>query len=352
MSITSVLLVRQTALGDVVLLEPAIRALRERFPGARIDLVTEQRFVELARALLAVDAVVGFDRHGRDRGLAGIARVVSRLPVERYDVAVDLAGKPRTRLLLARVPASRRLVIAKRTLAGGLLALLGTDPPIHDRHASALYLETLAPLGILAPTGDALAPRLARLEPLPREGARASTRIGLAPGASHATKRWPSARFAELAERLCRLRPEAELVLIGGEGDRSLLEEIAARAHVARFAPLDVAALDPLGLARVIAGLELLVSVDSGPAHLAAGLGVPVVVLFGPTSPVRWGPRGPRGRVVTLALDCSPCSNFGGERCPVPARAHACMEALDVAMVEAELLPLLGSLRRCDTGAT
>jgi heptosyltransferase II len=68
---------------------------------------------------------------------------------------------------------------------------------------------------------------------------------------------------------------------------------------------------------------------DSGPAHLAAALGRPLVVFFGPTSPIRWAPTGPAVRVLHESLPCSPCSNHGGNRCPIGT--HACLEAIPVA---------------------
>lgn len=122
-------------------------------------------------------------------------------------------------------------------------------------------------------------------------------------------------------------------VAIGGPNDRTVLDAMRAEAGAAAFEPLDVSKLDVDGLATVLASLDLLVSVDSGPAHLAAAMDVPTVVLFGPTSFVRWGPRGGPHQVVSLALDCAPCSNTGGARCPRPERDHACMRDLKPARV-------------------
>src|SRR5262249_8572387 len=115
----------------------------------------------------------------------------------------------------------------------------------------------------------------------------------------------------------------------------------AVRGAKAGFEALDVSALDVAQLAAEIAALDLLVSVDSGPAHLGAAYGVPVVVLFGPTSWVRWGPRGARGRALSLELPCAPCSNIGGERCPLPDHSHRCMKELDVPRVLAAALEML-----------
>lgn len=322
-----ILVIRLTALGDVVLCEPVVRALRSRHPEAKIDVLTEARYAPLVRECFPVDHVIGWDRRGEDRGAAGLKRVRARLPVQEYSTVIDLQGKLRTRAFSRLLDAQQKLVLRKRRGLQSVLAVLGHDPPIHDRHASEVYASAVESLelGAIDPH-----PQLKR----PARALAGDQLIGLSPGATHATKRWPAERFASLATRLAQERPGARFVLIGGEGDRAVLEEIRRLSKETRFETrfetLDVAALDVLELARVLASLELLVSVDSGPAHLAAAFGVPVVAIFGPTSTVRWGPRGAQHRIVSLALDCAPCSNMGGERCPRPDRAHACMNDLHV----------------------
>jgi ADP-heptose:LPS heptosyltransferase len=319
----NILLIRLTALGDVVLVEPIVRALREKHPGARIDLLTEARYAELAGATFGVDSAIGYDRRGKDAGYAGLARVVEGLPVPKYNLVADLQGKIRTRALARGVPADERLVLRKRSLGEAVLAILGNDPPIDDRHATELYASVFGELRV-----DSI-PRLSRPKPALEKHA-GELLIGLSPGATHATKRWAPERFAEVADAL---PAHARFVLIGGEGDRTTLETIRASSKTAKIDPLDVTKLDVFAMCRVLASFDLLISVDTGPAHLAAGFGVPVVVLFGPTSITRWAPRAPEHRVVSLRLDCSPCSNMGGEKCPRPDRDHACLRELSVEAV-------------------
>jgi ADP-heptose:LPS heptosyltransferase len=332
-----VLLIRVSALGDVVLTAPAVRALRVVHPGIRVDLVTDPRYVDLALAHLGYDRAVPFERRGADAGGAGLERVVARLPEARYDAVVDLQGKLRTRALARRVPADRRLVLQKRSLGRALLSLVGHDPPLTDRRAAQLYLDALAPLG-LPPD----APLALGLGGAPPRGT--GLRVGLSPSATHATKRWPPARFGALADALAAAHPGVELVLIGGPGDVEVLAAVRAAAQVP-FAPEDVTRLSVLELARVIAGLHLMISVDTGPAHLSAGFGVPTVVIFGPTAPERWGPVGPGHQVVRRNLDCMPCSNTGDATCPRAGRNHACLAELEVAPVLAAAEAALAEAR-------
>lgn len=329
-------MIRLTALGDVVLVEPVLRGLKVRFPDAAIDLVTEARYASLAHHALPVDHVVGWDRRGEDAGFAGVERVKARLPAQRYGLIVDLQGKLRTRTLAHRLEAGRRLFLQKRGPLKALLSVLGHDPPEQGRHSTRLYLDVLRPLGL----PDDLDPRprlsLARTP-------HAGLRIGVAPGASHPTKEWPAEHFNALLAGLSRAHPQAELHLVGGPAERPLLEGL--RAAAPRIAPVDTTPFDVWALTQHLAGLDLLISVDTGPAHVAAALGVPTLVLFGPTSPVRWGPQGPPHRALSLGLDCAPCSNTGGARCPRPDRALACLKDLAPEQVLAEAAAMLEATR-------
>lgn len=312
------LVIRKSALGDVVLTEPVIRALQSAHPEIAVDLATDRRYLPLMER-------------------AGYARVLpltgTEVLAERYDLVIDLQGKLRTRSLARRIRADRKLTLRKRSAAKAVLSLFGYDPPIADRHSTALYLSVLEQAGI--PTGAIdRAPRLLR-RVQPEE-----LLIGLVPGATHETKQWLPARFGELADRLQRELPDAAFVPIGGQGDERLIAQVLATARRARFLP-DTTALDLTELTDRIERLSLMISVDTGPAHVAAALGVPVVVLFGPTSPVRWGPIGERHRALSLGLECAPCSNTGGPRCPLPGSPHACMRDLPVDLVEGAALAAL-----------
>lgn len=330
-------MIRLTALGDVVLAEPVLRALRRLRPNHPIDFVTEAHYAALAARALPVDTVTGWDRRGEDAGFKGVERVKARLPSSRYELIVDLQGKLRTRTLAHRLDAGRRLFLQKRSPLGAILSVFGHDPPQKQRHSTQLYLDVLRPLGSLE--GFDPRPRLG----LPR-ASHSGLRIGLAPGASHATKEWPLDHFQALAKALKSARPHAQLSLIGGPSERAKLEVL--RTSGLTFTEDDSTTLDVLALTEGIAGLDLLISVDTGPAHLAAALGVPTVVIFGPTSPVRWGPLGEPHRAVSLHLDCAPCSNTGGARCPRPDRELSCLRSLGVEQVLSAAMQALESVGR------
>ncbi len=326
-----ILVVRLSALGDVLLATPAVRALKRHFPSASIDWLVEKPYGPLiAGNPYAVPLV--YEKSGAHAGPSGFFQLRSDLARRGYDLVVDLQGKPKTRLFHA--VGKRCLALRTRTAAQAFLTLVGRDPPLTRAHAVDLFLEALAPLGI-APDGRALDLRVTAEMRAEAAGALPEGRLlGLAPGSRWETKRWPAERFAQLAAQL-RARGFTPL-LLGGPGDAAALAAVRAALDVtsgpgAGEAVADTAALSVGGLAAAIERCELVVAGDSGPAHMAAALGTPVVALFGPTSPERWRPLSERAQVVRLDLPCAPCSNHGGARCP--KGHHACMAQLEVGPV-------------------
>jgi heptosyltransferase-2 len=165
--------------------------------------------------------------------------------------------------------------------------------------------------------------------------------IAVAPAATHATKGWGPAKYAQLVKRV--LPPGAPLVLVGGPNDAADLH--AFRDELGAWAGLlDTSTLPLTTLAALLSKCRMLVGNDSGPIHLATLLGVPSVAVFGPTSVQRWGPppyEDATHRAVSLRLSCSPCSNHGGKVCPLGH--HHCMKQLTVERVMQEVEALTPS---------
>lgn len=325
-----IVVVRTSALGDVVLATPVLRALHARWPGAEIHFVTSGAFAPLFDGLPGVTKVWRWEPKGRHVGLRGFARFAAALAAAGpFDLGVDLQNKVRTRLLLGRLRPARVEVFVKRAgVVAAARSLAGDDPVLDRGPAAALYLEALADLGLPAgdllpavvppPTAVAAADRLLAAA----EGAPV---VALAPGARWAVKRWPPERFAEVGDAVAA--QGARIVLAGGPADLEAFEAVRAAM---RAVPIgDTAGLDVAGLAAVLARCAVVVTCDSAPSHLAQAVGTPVVALFGPTSPRRWGPLPGAGAAIALPLACAPCSNHGKRGCPLGHRA--CLEQLPAA---------------------
>lgn len=318
-----VLVIRTSALGDLVLATPFFRALADHVQ-APIEVLTSPPYAGLLDGFPHIAKVHAWER---ERGVGAMARALAeRGP---FDLVVDLQNKARTLALLLRLPAKRRRrLIKRRGLGGAIGSLLGGGPILHDRAAAALYFDAMPELdpgaGILRPEVALHADARAAAAQVVGRAAGAPI-VGLAPGARWALKRWPPERFAEVGAAL--QAEGAEILLVGGPQDRAEIDRILGA--LPRPALGDTAALGLADLAALLARLELLVTVDSGPAHLAQAVGTPVVSIFGPTSFRRWGPAEGMGGVVALPLGCSPCSNYGKGGCAFGDRA--CLEALPAA---------------------
>jgi heptosyltransferase II len=312
----NILVIRYSALGDVVLATSVLEPLRARFPGARLEWVTDALYAPLLEGLPELAQVHRLAKDGPNSALPLAARLRGR-----YDVVVDLQNKVRS-ALVARAAAPLRTAFKRRSATAAVLALFGSDPPLVRAHATRLYAEALAPLGVTdpGPLKVNLSPQALALAADALQSVEGPA-VALAPGARWATKRWPAERFAAVADALAA--DGVSIVLCGGPGDRDAFAAFRAstRAKVAAdlsFLPIDA-------LAAAIARLQLLVACDSGPVHLATAVGTPVLAFVRPTSAIRWVPPTP-GRALTLGLACSPCSNHGGDYCP--EGHHRCLADL------------------------
>ncbi|MDF1565637.1 MAG: glycosyltransferase family 9 protein [Deltaproteobacteria bacterium] len=332
------LVIRLSAIGDVLLTFPALHALREVQEGTRLAFLTDPAQAPLLRDQPLIDRLFVWPRDGRGRA-APVAEVHALLKDEAFTSVIDLQNKVRTRRLVAALRRDRALESARlqrRSLGGALLALLGRDRPLEGPHATRLYFRALGAFGVRPPPGAPDAPLPYRWT-IPGEGRSElevfelppAPRVGLAPASRWPTKDWPLERYQALARLL--IDEGSSVVFIGGPDERALHERLMKElpaGRVATSADLGLAALGAL-----LARLTLLVSADSGPAHLASAVGCPVVTLFGPTAPGRWapGPQGPAVHLLHLGLPCQPCSNHGTMSCPLGH--HDCLRGIEVEMV-------------------
>lgn len=334
-------IVKPSSLGDVIHALPVAVALKEAFPGVEVHWVVARPYAELVAAHPAVDRVLVFERRrwggwGFWRHRAEWRALVRQLREAGYDVAVDLQGLARSALLVRASGAPVRVGLTSARECARLAYTVTAGPREAEVHAVDRYLQVLRTLGVAPPTKPRFAlavPRGARdrVEARLADEGVSGRFVCLAPGARWESKRWPAERFAELAARLAA-EQGVEVVVVGGEEDRSRAEVIlqrvgsAARDWTGRTTLAELAAL--------LERAALLVSNDSGPMHLAAALGTPVVAVFGPTNPARTGPYGPRTAVVTSAAHCAPCYR---RRC----RRWICLRGVRVEEVHRQVSALL-----------
>jgi heptosyltransferase-2 len=321
----SVLLLRFSSLGDVVLATAAVKALHEDVPQAEIHVATKAPFAEIFSAHPAVANVLALPPGGELRALD------AKIREERYDWVVDLHGNLRTRWLRARIRGPRWSVYRKAALRRRVAALLRRPELLPAEHVIDRYLRALEPLGV-SPLR-----RLPEILPRERDGEEpgrildragfgdARDLIALAPGARWPAKAWPEGYWGELLRRI-RDQDRLQPILVGGDEDAALCDRIADAAGTPVVKAAGV--LSVLGTAALLSRCRLLVANDSAPMHLAVAVGLPVVALFGPTvSGFGFFPLGGRDRVLERELPCRPCSVHGGTRCP--EGHHSCLRDIE-----------------------
>lgn len=316
-SFRNILIVRTDRLGDVVLTTPAIKALRQACPQTRISILVAPLTRELLIGNPYLDEILVDDSRGSHWGIWGFFRLVSSLRQRRFDLAIIYHTKKRTNWLCFMAGIPRRIGY-KNEKAGFLL----TDPirderHLGERHEAQYCLDLLRHLSlpsnpILDKSPQALAEdlyvavtpqTLQWLDGLcqARHIEDHDRMIAVHPWASDPAKEWPLEQFAELINRVVERYPSV-IVLIGAERTRKISKLIAGRVRVPVW---DLTSQTTVGqLAAVLKRCHLLISNDSGPVHVAVGVGTPVVSIFTRNQPginhERWRPLGAASRVVSV----------------------------------------------------
>ncbi len=332
-----VLIVRMGALGDIVHALPVLAALRASRPDVAVDWLVDARYagvlalVEGVRRRIVVRAASAEERAGevRFRGVPGLLTAVSDLRAQGYDAAIDLQGLVKS-AAFARLSGARRVIGFVRAqlrepAAGWLYREQVAGPATgHVVHKNLAVLPALGvpAAGIVFPWKDVPSAVVTAV----RADARVAAAGGFAivnPGAAWDNKRWPPERFGALAAALGERFGLPSVVTWGpGEEARAAAVVAAAAGHALLSPP--TALIDLLALARQA---RLVISGDTGPLHLAASVGAPVVGLFGPTRPDRNGPWRPEDVSVSRAATCV-C--FHKRQCQ---RGRPCIEEIEVAEV-------------------
>ncbi len=359
-------------LGDAVMTTPALQRLREAKPGARITLLTPAKLEEIWRQHPALDAVETFEAG------ESVWRVGRRLRAGNFDLGLALPNSPRSALelrlagipervgyagpwrnwLLTRTvgPRPGAVLMHKRSpseinrfIREGTQATNATPPA--EAHHIYQYLHLAAALGAKADplppclaVSDAAVAQFAARFGLAGDPPESPVWIGLNAGAEYGpAKRWPEERFIEAAIQIQRRR-KCRWLVFGLKSEHDAAARIAAAISRAvageNSVPVNLAGRTSLGeLAAGLKWCRALLTNDSGPMHVAAALGTPVVALFGSTSPELTGPGLPgdaRHQLLRAYAACSPCYL---RECPIDFR---CMNGLGVDGVVAAVLRAVG----------
>jgi len=340
-----ILIVKLSAIGDVIHTLPVLNAIRRFYPRARITWLVEEAAAGVIAGHPALDHVLisrrkrwlqGLKGPDRGRHIRELLRFLKALRDTRYDMVFDFQASLKGGLLIALSRGDRKIGFGRglEHQEHSYLFLNETVPAIDmEIHALTRVLILLEQVGIPVerieyqlPVSDRDRVDVQML--LDAAGVDPGARlVAINPVAQWETKLWENAKFADLADLLIE-RYDVTVVFSGGPGDHSTVAAIiAAMRHPA----LNFTGRTSLmGLAALYERAVCLVSTDTGPMHLGAAVGMPVVALFGPTAPWRTGPFGRGHRVVRTNCSCGPCfKRYCGT-------TH-CMTGITVEQVAAEI---------------
>jgi ADP-heptose:LPS heptosyltransferase len=355
-----VLLLRLERIGDLLMVLDAIRDARASWPGAGIDLVVGSWNASLARLIPGVTTIDVVDAPWLARGASGLswpalighARVWRR---RRYDLAINFEPDIRSNFLAWLSGAPRRVGYWSGGGGAFLTEALEYAPTTHVSENARVLVARAAGHEAPPPSRSRVLPELV---PPAEAKARAADRLGLARGpllgvhvsGGRESKQWHLDRFASVARELAGARG-ATIVLTGSDDDRRMVDVV--KRDLSSLRVVDASGgLDVPTLAALLERLDLFITSDTGPMHLAAAMGTPVVALFGPSQPERYGPRASLERIVRVDLPCSPCGRvrLPPERC----RGHVpdCMDGITVSAVVRAANELLDAARPAGRAAT
>lgn len=294
--------VRLGGMGDILLSTPTLRALSQHFGTQEIDYIVDPRNAEAVSGLPYIRRVLLF-RKREDMRREFFVPFLKQLHAARYDLFLNFQPSVRTELMMLASGAKRRIRFYKDQRVQRSTRQL--------RHAIDDFAKEVLPLGVEVTSRqmDFFIPEEAHTAAealLATAGIAPGQRfVAINPGASHAVNRWPVPYFIELFAALKERHPDVGRVVLGGPGDLDIANAVAeSSAGVANLA----GKMQFKELGAVLTRASVLVTGDTGPQHVAAAVGTPLVSLFGPADPNRTGPIGvPALVVVNTELSCVPC---------------------------------------------
>ena len=331
-----VLLIRRRYLGDVVLLGSVLRNLRLHWPGARIDLLSQGAYAGVAALHPDANAALAFPVRWSEW-----PSFIRTLRAARYSHVLDFDNTERTALVTritgaaVRATFNRELIVHRWSRLYTHAARV-TNAFYDSHHITETYLALPAAIGVPVVSREVrLVPResdlaaAARLTGGPRTADPVRPRrILLHPGTRSEFRRWPSESFASVCDRV-QDELGAQVFLVCGPGEEKTADAIrsAAKTHLVTLKPLAT----PGALAALAAQCDAFLCHDSGPMHIAAGVGTPVVALFGSQNATLWRPLGERHQVLQTALPCACLGSAAPSPCtPADSYRSYCVRKISV----------------------
>ncbi|MCD5391064.1 lipopolysaccharide heptosyltransferase II [candidate division NPL-UPA2 bacterium] len=327
-----ILIVKLGSIGDVVHTLPTLNALREKFPGMHIAWLVEPKAKDILTGHPALDEVIVFERtRSATKTIASFFKVIRKLRRNRYDAVLELQGSLKGALLAWLSGSPVRLGFKAGSSRVEWVSTIFSNVKVTEGSASHILERNLNFAKRLGAGNDEICFNINIGEQeskyiesfLKSNGIEGKRIIILHPGVTWSTKRWPSERYSELADRIKSDFEDVDVVLTYGPGEKLLVKEVC---RLSKSSPI-ISCPTTLGqLIALLAKCQTMVSSDTGPLHIAAALGKRVIGLYGPIDSTRNGPYGDGNFVVKKDLACLPCWR---KKC----KSLSCMKGIAVSEV-------------------
>ena len=328
-NINKILVVNLAFIGDVILSTPVIRALKEKYPQASISMLTIPLTAPIAQLNPYIDKVFIYDKKGQHSGVLGGWKVVNTIKKEKFDMAICMNFAVRGAML---------------TWLAGIKHRIGYDAQ-HGKifltetvkaSRAVIQHETLNHMMILQPLGckniddkiEIVVPENIISKTISKINFNKNKKnLIICPFGSYDKKNLEIKEYSKIIQGLS---DKFDIYIIGSKKEESLLNLLADTAGLNKERVL-AGTLSLQEIAALIKISDVLLSVDTGPLHIAQGVNTPVVALFGPTDPKIWGPRNSNDKIIYKKIDCSPC--WGKGNC----ENNICMDKIEVEEIVATL---------------
>lgn len=317
---SKILVIQLRRIGDVLLTTPVLRALRRKFTEAQIDFLVEKPGAEILADNPYINNLLVYDKNEQ-------IKWIRRVRAAKYDVILDFLGNPRTAWLVGLSGAKYRFGF-KRPGRDFVYTHKITPDPV-PKYVPAFKLDLLKPLSIKYKNVDLDLPISVSAKEkintlLAKEKLKETdTLVGISPTSRRQARRWLKQGFAEIADLLMQ-KYGAKVIFLWGPGEEMYIDDIISMME---NKPLKSPALTIAESVALTSKLKLFLGNDNGPMHIAQGLKIPTVVIFGPTQRANWSEPDPRNIVVKADVPCLECNK---QECA----NLCCMERLTVSMVE------------------
>lgn len=349
-AIKKALIIRHRAIGDIILVTPFIRALKKAIPGIQVDMVIEPMGIEVLEGNPYLNKYILLEKNRLKKAALGIRiketfRFYAELRNAKYDIVFDLWGNLRTALMCFLTGAKYRVGFNFR----GRKYFYNTvvEPDVPPKYNVFYHMDLLRAIGIKddgertdfyvtdadKKYADEFYKKIERKS--------SDTVIGLNGAGSWITKRWPEYKFAKLADMIVKSFKDKKVIIVWGPGEKAMADKIYAQMTEDKkdvFLAPD-STLKQLGALQL--GMDVFVSNDGAPNHIAVALDVPSLTVFGPTNYKSWVPAGnPRHLEIHSEIKCAPCDNMGCET------GIECMNGIDPVKVYDRMMELLKNTKK------